>query len=411
MSKLMSERADHGDGEIAARHANFVHMGRALIYGELGDLLMRLVRHFGELKPTTLSVALLCFKNVKWLVVAMFAEVKNGGLPAVILVNRLETTATNNPDQQQLLRRMRSPVTLEQLVMFGLNIDAGSFDVGDSVLYGYNGPARVMPAFTAVQLPRLRELAQSRRTATGRHQDSMLRSQLAVGISTDAYQMWNPIDGTATADLGHVPPAQLCRALAAAMKLEVYGSGVLHLSAIKQDARIRNPMGIMPMYVLEPGSQGSMELPNPAAESDFATFTCPGSPVILTARRNVLVIELRPMEMHLRHKFFANVFAALDMWQLPVYGVATSAAGITVSLHSEVPLVSGGMKEGYEITDNNLYKAVEDLRCHGSVNFGVDMAIMSVINRQKPESAVLAGDVVSALENSNINITMISHGR
>ncbi|OAA35707.1 aspartokinase [Beauveria brongniartii RCEF 3172] len=394
MPKSVSEQDDqHQDSEITAERDSLLDVGCGLPYRELGSLLMRLTKRLGEVDPTEAAVlvAPLCYEKPTWLVVAILAVVQNGRLLAVALVKRWETTATNKTDQKSLQQRL--PVTLHQLLA----------DVGENAPSRGSDLATMMPTLSAAQHPRLRELAQSLRTEIGWHQESILLPLLAAGIPNSAFWIWKPLNSTSVTDRSCGPQAQFCPTIAATKLV----SDTVHPPATKRDARIGIPGSITDTHApVSPKRQGSLLLPDVAAEANVTTFTCPGSHVILTVKHKVIVMGMRPRERLSRHKFLANTFAALDMWRLPVDGIATSAASIAVSLHSEVPLVRGDMKEGYEITDSNLYGAVKDLRCHCSVNVVVNMAMVSV-----SKGSVFAADVVSTLGNNNINITMISHGK
>jgi hypothetical protein len=404
MSKLRSERNDDQGSEITAGRGSLLHMGHGLPYGELDGLSIRLTKSLRELEPVATSMSPLCYDKTTWSVVAMFAVVKNSSLLTVVFVKRWKKKATNEMDQKSL-QQTRLPVTLDQLLARPLTIEPGSIDVGDGAL------CRVVPRVRAAQHPRLQELARSLRTEIGWYQESMLLYLLSMGISNSGFHIWKPPKSTSITEPSSVPRARFCLAIAAARKLPSCTSDTVYNPVIKRDAQIRIPGLIMDRHVLGPEVQGSLLLPDTAVERNVTTFTYPGSPVILTVKHNAVVMEVRPTDRMCRHKFFANTFATLDTWGLQADGITTSAAGIAVSLHSEVPLVGGEMDEDYEITNSNLHGAVEDLRCHSTVDFVVNMAIVSVIDGHPSKESVLAGDIFSTFGDNNIKTTMISHGK
>lgn len=362
----MGEQENQQHGVNAAIRVRLAHIERGLRNWELSNLSATLMRRLGEDEPVAISVALLCRKKSRRLVVALFALVKNGGLMSA----RLDTTATKNSEQSSF-ENMTLSMSLEALLA-KINIGPGSIGVCDSGLYEYS----------------------------------------------EVCHMWKPTESTLAADLSRIGAPYFCHTAAAA-KLSLCWSEAVYSPVMERNTPIENFARVIGTNSLTSAEQAleilestaEADVPDLAAEADVITLTCPGSPITLTAKRNVLIIELRPMDTLGRHKFFANIFATLDQWRLPVCGIATSAGSVTVSLHSKAPLVTGDREEDYEITDDDLYGAVQDLRCHGRIKFLLGMAIVSVVDRQKSQSSVLAENVVSTLENNNIDIATMSHCR
>ena len=81
-----------------------------------------------------------------------------------------------------------------------------------------------------------------------------------------------------------------------------------------------------------------------------------------------------------------------------------------MALHSEMPLLNGVGQDEYQIIDEDLRGAIEDLRNYGTVDIIPEMAILSLVGKQMKNMVGVAGRMFSTLGENNVNIEMISQG-
>jgi aspartate kinase len=83
---------------------------------------------------------------------------------------------------------------------------------------------------------------------------------------------------------------------------------------------------------------------------------------------------------------------------------------VSMALHSESALLSGGGEDEYKIQDKDLQGAVNDLGTLGTIDIVPDMAIVSLVGKQLKNMIGISGRFFSVLGQNNINIEMISQG-
>lgn len=83
---------------------------------------------------------------------------------------------------------------------------------------------------------------------------------------------------------------------------------------------------------------------------------------------------------------------------------------MSMALHSESAMLSGGGEDEYKIQDKDLQGAVNDLGELGAIDIVPDMAIVSLVGKQLKNMIGISGKFFSVLGNNNINIEMISQG-
>jgi aspartate kinase len=105
-----------------------------------------------------------------------------------------------------------------------------------------------------------------------------------------------------------------------------------------------------------------------------------------------------------------NIFSILDRWHLSVDLISSSEVHVSMALHSESAMLSGGGEDEYKIQDKDLQGAVNDLGELGAIDIVPDMAIVSLVGKQLKNMIGISGKFFSVLGNNNINIEMISQG-
>ncbi|KID82494.1 aspartokinase [Metarhizium guizhouense ARSEF 977] len=174
----------------------------------------------------------------------------------------------------------------------------------------------------------------------------------------------------------------------------------VHKKLVQQVTRnkvpVRTPKGSSILFSEE-------ALPGPGSVASASL----GPSATLTAKRNMLVIQVRPFERCCMPRFLGHVFAALDKCKLSIETTATSAGCISVSLRPGVPY-----PRGVNPMENYLQEIVRDLSRHGSVSVFTDKAVVTVEDGHAVDNpeAGLVHRALSMLGNNDMNIAMMSQG-
>lgn len=264
----------------------------------------------------------------------------------------------------------------------------------------------------------------------GRGYTDLCAALVAVGLDAEELQVWKEVDGIFTADPRKVPTARLVPTIspAEAAELTFYGSEVIHPFTMEQVIRARIPIRIK--NVMNPKSPGTVIAPDPLGKvsasapghdpelfrSRSASLLIPSQrpkrPTAVTIKHKILVLNVHSNKRSLSHGFFARIFSTLDKWRLSVDLISTSEVHVSMALHSESALVSGGGEdEKRNILDQDLRGAIEELRQYGTVDIIYKMAILSLVGKQMKNMVGIAGKMFSTLGENDVNIEMISQGR
>ncbi|KAH8702635.1 aspartokinase [Talaromyces proteolyticus] len=263
----------------------------------------------------------------------------------------------------------------------------------------------------------------------GRGYTDLCAALVAVGVKAKELQVWKEVDGIFTADPRKVPTARLLPAItpAEAAELTFYGSEVIHPFTMEQVIRARIPIRIKNVMnpkgsgtVIFPDSLGDLERIAAGEETKLirtrsssvlsAQLQGPKRPTAVTIKHKILVINVHSNKRSLSHGFFAGIFSVLDRWRLSIDLISTSEVHVSMALHSEMPLLNGVGRDEYQIIDEDLRGAIQDLRKYGTVDIIPEMAILSLVGKQMKNMVGVAGRMFSTLGENNVNIEMISQG-
>ena len=262
----------------------------------------------------------------------------------------------------------------------------------------------------------------------GRGYTDLCAALVSVGLGASELQVWKEVDGIFTADPRKVPTARLLPEIspAEAAELTFYGSEVIHPFTMEQVIRARIPIRIK--NVRNPRGSGTVIAPDPVgypptspgygtklfrnrSASLLAQRQRPKRPTAVTIKRNILVLNVHSNKRSLSHGFFAKIFSTLDKWRLSVDLISTSEVHVSMALHSESALVSGGGEDEKKIVDMDLQGAILELEQFGTVDWIDGMAILSLVGKQMKHMVGVAGRMFSTLGENHVNIEMISQGR
>ena len=260
----------------------------------------------------------------------------------------------------------------------------------------------------------------------GRGYTDLCAALVAVGLGAEELQVWKEVDGIFTADPRKVPTARLLAEIspAEAAELTFYGSEVIHPFTMEQVIRARIPIRIT--NVTNPRGTGTVIRPDnlekhgstiPGHDSKlFRTRSAsilsedqrPKRPTAVTIKHKIIVINVHSNKRSLSHGFFAKIFSTLDKWRLSVDLISTSEVHVSMALHSDSALVSGGGEDEKRFVDQDLRGAIEELKRYGTVDIIDGMAILSLVGKQMKDMVGCAGRMFSTLGENHINIEMIS---
>lgn len=260
----------------------------------------------------------------------------------------------------------------------------------------------------------------------GRGYTDLCAALVAVGLGAEELQVWKEVDGIFTADPRKVPTARLLAEIspAEAAELTFYGSEVIHPFTMEQVIRARIPIRIK--NVTNPRGSGTVIRPDKLEKHGssilghdsklFRTRSAsilsedqrPKRPTAVTIKHKIIVINVHSNKRSLSHGFFAKIFSTLDKWRLPVDLISTSEVHVSMALHSDSALVSGGGEDEKKIVDQDLRGAIEELKRYGTVDIIDGMAILSLVGKQMKDMVGCAGRMFSTLGENHINIEMIS---
>jgi aspartate kinase len=265
-------------------------------------------------------------------------------------------------------------------------------------------------------------------SSIGRGYTDLCAALVAVGIKAKELQVWKEVDGIFTADPRKVPTAALLPTVtpSEAAELTFYGSEVIHPFTMEQVIRARIPIRIK--NVMNPRNAGTIIFPDNIAEingrvpighsklfrtrssSLLTTLSGPKRPTAVTIKHNIVVLNVHSNKRTRAHGFLMNIFSILDRWHLSVDLISSSEVHVSMALHSEIALLSGGGEDEYKIQDKDLQGAVNDLGQLGTIDIVPDMAIVSLVGKQLKNMIGISGRFFSVLGQNNINIEMISQG-
>lgn len=268
-------------------------------------------------------------------------------------------------------------------------------------------------------------------SSIGRGYTDLCAALVAVGIQAQELQIWKEVDGIFTADPRKVPTARLLPSVtpSEAAELTFYGSEVIHPFTMEQVIRARIQIRIK--NVMNPRGNGTVIYPDSSSDIDdraplrdpklFRTRSAsllskmgneagPKRPTAVTIKRNIVVLNVHSNKRTRAHGFLMSIFSILDKWHLSVDLISSSEVHVSMALHSESALLTGGGEDEYRIADDDLQGAVTDLGSLGTIDIVPDMAIVSLVGRQLKNMVGISGRFFSVLGESNVNIEMISQG-
>lgn len=248
----------------------------------------------------------------------------------------------------------------------------------------------------------------------GRGYTDLCAALIAVGINADELQVWKEVDGIFTADPRKVATARLLPSVTPeeAAELTYYGSEVIHPFTMEQVIKakipiriknVENPTGdgtiIYPDDVGRKGEETPLHPPQIVAQQATA-FLKKKAATAITAKHDIIVLNVHSNKKTLSHGFLAQIFSTLDEYKLVVDLISTSEVHVSMALqHSDD-----------EASNRDLRDAVQELKKLGTVDVTRNMSIVSLVGKHMKQFIGVASTMFSTLAEQGINIEMISQG-
>lgn len=249
----------------------------------------------------------------------------------------------------------------------------------------------------------------------GRGYTDLCAALIAVGTQAEELQVWKEVDGIFTADPRKVPNARLLDSVTPeeAAELTYYGSEVIHPFTMEQVIKAKIPIRIK--NVTNPKGSGTVIFPDnlarrgedtpphpPSAYETLSTSYIAShkkkSATAITAKQDIVVINVHSNKKTLSHGFLAHIFTTLDNFKLVVDLISTSEVHVSMALQ---------IQPDQEV---HLKNALRDLRKMGTVDVTRNMTIVSLVGKQMVNFIGIAGNMFKVLADERINIEMISQG-
>eukprot|EP01135_Chromosphaera_perkinsii_P009026 Nk52_evm44s1569 gene=Nk52_evmTU44s1569 len=236
----------------------------------------------------------------------------------------------------------------------------------------------------------------------GRGYSDFTAALIACGFRAEELQVWKEVDGIFSSDPRKIKNAKLLERVTPgeAAELSFYGSEVIHPFTMEQVTNRKIPIRIKntfnpdgPGTVIDP-AWGSNLSGTDSVDSELSVVR--QGAVAVTAKRGVLILQVKSNRQLGSRGFFAKVFSILDSHKLNVDIISTSIVDISMTLEDR-------KKE-------RLGLALKELAYVGQVSVMKGMAIVSMIGERMSNQVGMSASFFAALSQKKINIEMISQG-
>ena len=210
----------------------------------------------------------------------------------------------------------------------------------------------------------------------------------AAALSAEELQIWKEVDGLYTSDPNKVKNAKIINRVSAAEASEItyYGSEVVHPMTMEQVILAKVPIRIK--NTLRP------KVPGTVIDTDDQWIEKTNKPIAVTAKSDILVINITSNRMLHAPGFMYNVFQIMNKHKLVVDLISTSEVSISMTVDKK----------------NYSSQAVTELEALGNVVVRENLSIISLVGAGMKESVGTSARFFAALAKKNINIEMISQG-
>lgn len=172
-----------------------------------------------------------------------------------------------------------------------------------------------------------------------------------------------------------------------------------------------NPRGAGTVILPEVESiQGPLKprLSRGRSSSNLEALVGPRRPTAVTIKHSIVVLNIHSNRRTRAHGFLAKIFGILDKHHLSVDLISSSEVHVSMALHSEHDMLTGGADDDLQIQDMRLHGCVEDLSELGNVDLVADMAIVSLVGKHLKNMTGISGKFFSVLGENHVSIRPFS---
>ncbi len=227
-----------------------------------------------------------------------------------------------------------------------------------------------------------------RTTTLGRGSSDYIASILGSALDADEIQIWTDVSGILTADPNIIENPVLIDEISynEAAEMAYFGAKVLHPKTIAPAVLKKIPIRIVDSA--NPEKPGTLI-------SDSVKRTG-GKPTAITAKREIILIDLHSTDMLDAHGFLSSIFDVFSQFGISVDMVSTTEVSVSLTID--------------KLHEDRLEPVVEELGKIARIKVIYDKVLICVIGEGMKSSPGLIGRIFSSMGANGINVNCISMG-
>ncbi|TSC63419.1 MAG: aspartate kinase, partial [Microgenomates group bacterium Gr01-1014_93] len=222
-------------------------------------------------------------------------------------------------------------------------------------------------------------------TTLGRGGSDYTAAILGFCLSAEEIQIWTDVDGIFTSDPKFIKQAKVLSDVSyrEASELAAFGAKVLHPRTIRPAVSSGIPVRVLNTF--NPSAKGTV-IRNRNKEKSHI--------VAIASKRKITLVTIYSTDMLLNKGFLARVFSIFSKYNISIDLVSVSEVSISASLDN----------------DENLDKAIKELEQFATITTTRSLGMISLIGEKIVNVKNILKQIFSILDNSNIEVKMISLG-
>jgi len=222
-------------------------------------------------------------------------------------------------------------------------------------------------------------------TTLGRGGSDYTAAILGFCLKAHEIQIWTDVDGIFTSDPKLIKQAKVLSDVSykEASELAAFGAKVLHPRAIRPAISSGIPVRVLNTF--NPTAKGTVIRNRDKEKSHI---------VAIASKRKITLVTIYSTDMLLNKGFLARVFSIFSKYNISIDLVSVSEVSISASLDN----------------DENLQNAIKELEKFATITTTRQLGMISLIGEKIVNVKNILKEIFSILDNSNIEVKMISLG-
>ncbi len=222
-------------------------------------------------------------------------------------------------------------------------------------------------------------------TTLGRGGSDYTAAILGFSLSASEIQIWTDVDGIFTSDPKLIKQAKVISDVSykEASELAAFGAKILHPRTIRPAISSGIPVRVLNTF--NPTAKGTIIRNRDRQKSHI---------VAIASKRKITLVTIYSTDMLLNKGFLARVFSIFSKYNISIDLVSVSEVSISASLDN----------------DENLQNAVKELEKFATITTTRQLGMVSLIGEKIVNVKNILKEIFSILDNSNIEVKMISLG-